>query len=163
MLFLVVSAPAQDAQAPVESPPADSPPAAQAPSPNYQPGFIDAVGRWLQEGAAKFKSEMQGAKENIDKLGNQARDTAKDVTGGILALPSSRVVTGRARCEAAQNGAPDCLAAANSVCRGKGFESGKSLDTQSEQKCPARLLLQGRPPNDTDCRTEIFVTRAVCH
>jgi hypothetical protein len=159
LLLAVAAARAQDA--PTQTPPADPPPAA-APNPSYQPGFIDAVGRWLEQGAARFKSDMQGAQENLEKLGNQARDAAKDVTGGILALPSSRVVTGRARCEAAPNGAPDCVTAANSVCQGKGFQSGRSLDTQSEQKCPARLLLQGRAPNDTDCRTEMFVTRAVC-
>ena len=158
LLFAVASVPAQDAQ----TPPADPPPQAQAPSPSYQPGFIDAVGRWLEQGAAKFKSDMQGAQENLDKLGSQTRDAAKDVTGGLLALPGARVVSGRVRCEPAPNGAPDCLAAANSVCQGKGFQSGRSLDTQSEQKCPARLLLQGRAPNDTDCRTEMFVTRAVC-
>jgi hypothetical protein len=158
LLFAVASVPAQDAQ----TPPADPPPEAQAPSPSYQPGFIDAVGRWLEQGAAKFKSDMQGAQENLDKLGSQTRDAAKDVTGGLLALPGARVVSGRVRCEPAPNGAPDCLAAANSVCQGKGFQSGRSLDTQSEQKCPARLLLQGRAPNDTDCRTEMFVTRAVC-
>jgi hypothetical protein len=160
LLFAIASAPAQDAQ--TQIPPSDPPPEAQAPSPNYQPGFIDAVGRWLEQGAAKFKSDMQGAQENLDKLGGQARDAAKDVTGGLLALPGARVVSGRVRCEPAPNGAPDCLAAANSVCQGKGFQSGRSLDTQSEQKCPARLLLQGRAPNDTDCRTEMFVTRAVC-
>ena len=62
---------------------------------------------------------MQGAQENFDKLGSQARDAAKDVTTGILALPGSRVVSGRVRCEAAPNGAPDCLTAANSVCQSK--------------------------------------------
>jgi hypothetical protein len=160
LLLVVASARAEDAQAP--SPPADPPSAAQAPNPSYQPGFIDAVGRWLEQGAAKLKSEMQGAQENLDKLGSQARDAAKDVTDGILALPGSRVVSGRVRCEPAPNGAPDCLAAANGVCQSKGFQAGRSLDTQSEQKCPARLLLQGRAPNDIDCRTEIFVTRAVC-
>src|SRR5262245_45364044 len=159
-LLLVASAQAQDVE--TQTPPADPPPAAQAPSPNYQPGFIDAVGRWLEQGAARFKSDMQDAQEGLDKFGSQARDAAKDVTSGILALPGTRVVSGRARCEPAPNGAPDCLAAANSVCQSKGFQTGKSLDTQSEQKCPARLLLQGRAPNDIDCRTEMFVTRAVC-
>ena len=72
------------------------------------------------------------------------------------------MVTGRARCETAPNGAPDCIAAATSVCRGKGFQTGKSLDTQSEQKCPARVLLSGRAPNHAECPTEIFVTRAMC-
>ena len=167
-LLLVVAALAQDVQtvqpgAP-QAPPASepAPPAAAAPGPSFQPGFIDAFGRLLEQGAAKFKSEMQGAQENFDKLGKEARDAAKDATSGFVGLPGARVVTGREHCVPAQNGAPDCLAAATAVCRGKGFQTGKSLDTQSEQKCPARLLLSGRAPNDTDCATEIYVTRAMC-
>jgi hypothetical protein len=167
-LLLVVAALAQEAQtvqpgapqAPAVSEPA--PPAAAAPGPSFQPGFIDAFGRLLEQGAAKFKSDMQGAQENLDKLGKEARDAAKDATSGFVGLPGARVVTGREHCVPAQNGAPDCLAAATAVCRGKGFQTGKSLDTQSEQKCPARLLLSGRAPNDTDCATEIYVTRAMC-
>ena len=174
VLLLVVAALAQDVQpvqpaqpSPPQAPPASEPipPAAVAPGPNFQPGFIDAFGRLLEQGAAKFKSDMQGAQENfdkLDKLGKEARDAAKDATSGFVGLPGARVVAGRERCETAQNGAPDCLAAAATVCRGKGFQTGKSLDTQSEQKCPARLLLSGRPPNDTDCATEIYVTRAMC-
>ncbi len=170
-LLLVVAAFAQDVQSvqpaqpgPPQTPPASepAPPAAATPGPSFQPGFIDAFGRLLEQGAAKFKSDMQGAQENFDKLGKEARDAAKDATSGFVGLPGARVVSGRERCAPAQNGAPDCLAAASAVCRGKGFQSGKSLDTQSEQKCSARLLLSGRPPNDTDCATEIYVTRAVC-
>jgi hypothetical protein len=174
VLLLVVAALAQDvqpvqpgqsvqpaqSQAPTASEPA--PPAAVAPGKSFQPGFIDAFGRLLEQGAAKFKSDMQGAQENFDKLGKEARDAAKDATSGFVGLPGARVVSGRELCATAQNGAPDCVAAAAAVCRGKGFQTGKSLDTQSEQKCPARLLLSGRPPNDTDCATEIYVTRAMC-
>ena len=120
--------------------------------PSYQPGFIDAVGRWLDEGAAKLKSEMQGAQENFDKLGSQARDAAKDAPPASSRLPGSRVVSGRVRCEAAPNGAPDCLTAANSVCRARAFQGGKSLDTQSELKCPAELLLEGRTPSGGNAR-----------
>ena len=151
--------PAQPQAAPASEP---APPPAVAPGPSFQPGFIDAFGRLLEQGAAKFKSDMQGAQENFDKLGKEARDAAKDATSGFVGLPGARVVSGRELCATAPNGAPDCLAAAASVCRGKGFQTGKSLDTQSEQKCPARLLLSGRPPNDTDCATEIYVTRAMC-
>jgi hypothetical protein len=161
-LVLAASALAQDSPPPAQPPSEPSPPAAVTPGPSFQPGFIDAFGRWLEQGAAKLKSDMQGEQEKFDRLGNQARDAAKDATGGLMGLSSARVVSGRARCETAPNGAPDCIAAATSVCRGKGFQTGKSLDTQSEQKCPARLLLSGRPPNDTDCATEIYVTRAVC-
>ena len=168
VLLLVVAALAQDVQPAQPAPPQaqpsiePAPPAAATPGPSFQPGFIDAFGRLLEQGAAKLKSDVQGAQENFDKLGKGARDAAKDATSGLIGLPGARVVSGRERCATAQNGAPDCLAAAATVCRGKGFQTGKSLDTQSEQKCPARLLLSGRPPNDTDCATEIYVTRAMC-
>lgn len=166
-LFLVVSALAQEAQplsqSPNQSPnqPAINPPATQAP-PAFQPGFIDAVGRWLEQGATRLKSDMQEAQENADKLGSQARDAAKETTGAVIGLPNARVITGRERCIAAPGGGSDCQVAADTVCRGKGFQGGKSLDTQSEQKCPTKLLLEGRAPNDAECPTTIFVTRAMC-
>jgi hypothetical protein len=176
-LFLVVSALAQEAQplsqspnqSPSQSPspsqnpnqPAINPPATQVP-PAFQPGFIDAVGRWLEQGATRFKSDMQEAQENADKFGSQARDAAKETTGAVIGLPNARVITGRERCIAAPGGGSDCQVAADTVCRGKGFQGGKSLDTQSEQKCPTKLLLEGRAPNDAECPTTIFVTRAMC-
>ena len=147
-------------QAPLASPaPSQTP---DDPNPAFWPGFIDAFGRWMEQGASKFKSDMQGAQENIDKLGSQAREAAKEATGTVIGLPNARALTGRERCAPAGNGAPDCPAAAVALCRGKGFQSGRSLDTQSEQKCPTRLLLEGRAPNNTECPTEIFVTRAIC-
>jgi hypothetical protein len=170
-LFLVVSALAQEAQplspSPNQSPsqnsnqPAINPPATQAP-PAFQPGFIDAVGRWLEQGATRLKSDMQEAQEKADKFGSQARDAAKDTTSAVIGLPNAQVITGRERCIAAPGGGPDCQVAADTVCRGKGFHGGKSLDTQSEQKCPTKLLLEGRAPNDAECPTTIFVTRAMC-
>ncbi len=163
-LFLVVSAPAQEVPNPSQAPsgPGNAPSTAPAPNPAFKPGFIDVFGRWLEEGATRLKSDMQGAQEKVDKFGNQARDAAKDATGAVMGLPNVRVVTGRERCALAQNGGPDCQTAANTVCRGKGFQIGKSLDTQSEQKCPAKVLLEGRAPNASKCPTEIFVTRAMC-
>jgi len=147
-------------QAPKQGPNDSANPGASPPA--FKPGFIDAVGRWLEEGASKLKSGVQGAREQVDQLGSKARDAAKDATGTIGALPNGRAVTARERCAPAANGAPDCQAAAVTLCRGKGFQTGKSLDTQSELKCPAKLLLERRAPNDKDCPTEIFVTRAMC-
>jgi hypothetical protein len=180
-LALVVSAPAQEgpvprpllplqapAQAPGEPPSQvpsqvpSQPPANADSNPAFRPGFIDVFGRWLEEGANKFKSDMQGAQEKFDQFGGQARDAAKEATGAIMALPNARPLTAHERCAPAQNGAPDCQAAALTFCRGKGFQGGKLLDTQSEQKCPTKLLLEGRAPNNTECPTEIFVTRAMC-
>jgi hypothetical protein len=68
----------------------------------------------------------------------------------------------RERCPLAASGGPDCQTAAAIACRGKGFTAGKSLDTQSEHKCAAQVLLRGRAPNELECRTETFVTRALC-
>lgn len=127
-----------------------------------QPGMIETFGRWLEEGTTRFKSDMQGAQQTFDKLGNQTFGAAKDATGAVIGLPNARVVTARERCAPAPNGSPDCQAAADALCRGKGFQSGKSLDTQSELKCPAKVLLERRTPNEANCPTEIFVTRAMC-
>ena len=156
-LLSAASALAQDAK------PSSEVPTAEATSPpNRQSGFIDAFGRWIEEGAANFRSGMKDAQEKFDKLSKDASDATKEATGTVLGLPNSRVLNVRERCAVASNGAPDCQTAALAVCRGKGFTAGKSVDTRSEQKCPPRLLLQGKPPNDTDCATETFVTRAMC-
>jgi hypothetical protein len=177
-LGLAVSALAQEVQAPSLVPgqvpnqapnlaPSETPNQAPGdpnsnPPPAFRPGFIDVLGRWLEQGASKLKSDMQGAQEKADQLGSKAREAAKEATGALGALPTARAVTARERCVPAQNGAPDCLTAAVTLCRGKGFQTGKSLDTQSEQKCPAKVLLEGRAPNATDCPPEMFVTRAMC-
>ena len=179
-LMLAISAPAQETQPPGAAPfqgpgPAPTQAPNQAPNqgandpaapgaspPAFKPGFIDAVGRWLEEGASKLKSGVQGAREQVDQFGSKAREAAKDATGAVGALPNARAVTARERCAPAANGAPDCQAAAVTLCRGKGFQTGKSLDTQTEQKCSGKFLLEGRAPNTTDCPTELFVTRAMC-
>ena len=63
------------------------------------------------------------------------------------------IVSGRQQCVVTPNGAPDCSAAVNALCRGKGFEAGTNLNTQSE------LCLEGSRAVGT-C---VFVTRAACH
>jgi hypothetical protein len=164
-LCLVTSAPAQDVRPlPSQHPgePAANPPAAPAPDSVFRPGFVDTIGHWLNEGTTRFKSDLQGAQATFDQLGKETRDAAKDATDAVVGLPNARIVTARERCAVAKNGAPDCQAAAAAACRGKGFQTGKSLDTQSEHKCPAQVLLKGRAPNDAECPTEIFVMRAVC-
>ena len=141
---LVLAASALGQEAPPSQSPGQVPP---LPNPTFRPGFIDEFNRWLEDGASKFKSGVQRAQDKVDS---------------VVGLPSTRATSGRERCARAQNGAPDCQAAAVALCRGKGFQTGKSLDTQSEQKCPAKVLLEGRAPNNTECPTELFVTRAMC-
>jgi hypothetical protein len=171
------------ARAVAEEPPTAPPPAATAPepsNPNYKPGFIDAFGRLIGDSASRLNSQIKGANETLGTIGSQttdvakdaakgavgaakdAVDTARDAAGSIIGLPSTHVVTGHELCAAAPNGAPDCRAAADAACRGKGFASGRSLDTQSTKKCPARVWLSLRPPAEGECPVETFVTRAVC-
>jgi hypothetical protein len=166
--------PSSQPPSPPPSPPSGEAAADPASSPAFKPGFIDAFGRWLEDGASKLKSDMQDAQGKIDKLNSQARAAAKEAAKSVtdsaakgandaaIALPGPRAQTGRERCAPADNGAPDCQAAALALCRGKGFQTGNSLDTQSEQKCPAKVFLEGRTPNNTECPTTIFVTRAMC-
>jgi hypothetical protein len=71
-------------------------------------------------------------------------------------------VTGRMGCPVSANGAPDCKAAADKLCQSKGHQEGKSLDTDAAEKCSAKVFLPGRKREPGDCRTENYVTRALC-
>jgi hypothetical protein len=167
--------PPASAAAPAPAVPAPTP-AAPAPPPGYQPGFIDAFGHFIGDSAAKLNSQIGNARDTLGELGNQTTDAAKgaadaaknavgaakDTAGAIVALPGTRFVEGRERCSVAPNGAADCRAAADTICHGKGFTSGKILDTRSENKCPAYVWLSGHLPAEGQCPVETFVTRAAC-
>ena len=58
--------------------------------------------------------------------------------------------------------APDCKAASVKLCQTKGYKDGKSLDTDAAQSCSAKAMIPGRKPEEGDCRTENFVTQALC-
>jgi hypothetical protein len=166
-----------------EEPPA---PPSQAPV-REEPGLLKSLGRWFQDSAARMNSDLGAARGTIDNIGDKAggvtkgaanaakdaakeaanaaaaaKNAAKDAAEVVVRLPGTRVIDGRERCASAANGAPDCRAAAETVCRGKGFASGKSMEIQSAQKCPARLWLSGRRPDASECETESFVIKAVC-
>ena len=146
-----------------------------APDP-YQPGFLDALGRWfgnskakLDEGIKSTQDAIKNTQDAFGDIGTRASGAAKgaagaaqEVTGSIVALPGTRIVSGREPCGVAANGAPDCTSAATTLCRAKGFGSGRGLDVNSAQKCPARVWWSGRQPAEGECKTETFVLRAMC-
>ena len=173
LLLLLESAATQDSQrAPDPSPP--------PPAPAAQPGVIESIGRFFEQGAASFRAHLGGAKDRFDKLGDEAAanqkdfgekaaavgkgaaDVTKDAVDAVIKLPTARVVRGRETCELAPNGAPDCVAAAEVLCRKQGFASGKSMDFTSARQCPARAWLGGREGNDAECTTVTFISRAMC-
>jgi hypothetical protein len=155
------------------APPPLAPPTAQsgepAPPSAFRPGFLDVFGRWIEGSISDLNAGISGAKGTLDKAGNVAKgaaDTAtgvaKDAAGAIANLPVARMVDGREKCAVAPNGSPDCYAAASLICKSKGYAEGKSVDTQSAQKCSARVWISGRSPKEGECATETYVIRAVC-
>jgi len=177
-LVLPPLAAAQDADPP---PPASPAPSASPP----QPGVFETIGRWVDQGTNAFQDHLRGAKRSIDDLGDQATANNKgfsdqaakvgqgavDVTkgavdatasavGAVAKLPTARLLSGRERCTLAPNGAPDCVTAAEALCRKHGFSSGKSMDFTSAEECPASTLL-GQTSRD-ECTTVTFISRAMC-
>jgi hypothetical protein len=87
-----------------------------------------------------------------------AMDATKNAVGAVAKLPTARMMSGRERCNTAPNGAPDCVSAAEALCRKHGFTSGKSMDFTSAEECPVRTLLG----QTNDCTTVTFISRAMC-
>ncbi len=141
---------------------------APAPKPNEDTGFFAAVGRWFDRQADNINSSFKGARSTVENFGNEAGVAAKSTAAGakdaaeaVARIPSVRVVSGHEKCRNAPNGAPDCVAAANALCKTKGFDSGKSVDMTTAEVCPPKVLLSGRS-SGPECRDETFVSRAFC-
>ena len=65
-------------------------------------------------------------------------------------------------CPVLANGAPDCKDAADKLCQTKAFKQGKSLTSDAAETCSAKVLIPGRARKLDDCRTDHYVTRALC-
>jgi hypothetical protein len=158
--------------------------AAPPPAPAQQkPGVFESIGRWFDNGASNFRDHLRGAKRRMDELGDDAAannkaisdqaakmgqgaadvgkgaaDATKNAVDAVAKLPTARMMSGRERCIAAPNGAPDCVSAAEALCRKHGFTSGKSMDFTSAEECPVRTLLG----QTQDCTMVTFISRAMC-
>jgi len=143
---------AQPSQAPAQAEPAPQP----APE---NPGLINEMGKLID----KIKPSIKSPSETLDDLDARAKGVAKDAGEAIsrLAKPGS-MVSGRSACPMGANGTPDCKAGADKLCQGKGFKEGKSLNTDSAETCSAKVLIPGRQRKPDDCRTDTFVTTALC-
>jgi hypothetical protein len=153
-----VQVPAQ--QAVPAAPPQQSEPAPPSPPParEQNPGLLNEMGKLLEKSISVFPT-LKSPGETIDDLNPRAKDAGDSLTR--LAKPSS-MVTGRMGCPVAANGAPDCKAGADRLCQAKGFKEGKSLDTDAAEKCSAKVYVPGYKREAGDCRTENYVTRALC-
>jgi hypothetical protein len=138
----------------------DAPAAAPAPTP--APGPFGTIGRFIDNSLLGLTLGFKGAREQVDDLTGRAHGAAKDAAGAVSRLRKPGIVAGRELCPAAPNGAPDCATATIAMCRANGFESGSSIDMQTEEKCPPQVWAAARPPAENECRLESYVTRALC-
>ncbi|KJC58052.1 hypothetical protein UP10_23945 [Bradyrhizobium sp. LTSPM299] len=140
---LGVQSPAQQPSPPepqqIELPPASAE--------RENPGLINEIGKLFEKSKSVLPA-LKSPSETMNDLSNIAR-------------PSS-MVSGRAACVVASNGAPDCKIGADRLCQSKGFKEGKSLDTDASEKCSPLVYLPGHKRGPNDCKTENFVTRAIC-
>ena len=165
----------------IEAPPVQPAP---PPAPAAKPGLFEAIGRWFDDSATGFRDHLRGAKRRIDDLGDEAAansravsdqaakvgkgavdagktaaDATKSAVDAVAKMGGSRMVQGRERCVTAPNGAPDCAAAADALCRKNGYASGKSMDFTSADECPVRTMLG---QSAEQCSTVTFISRAMC-
>jgi hypothetical protein len=131
-------------------------------------GFFATVSRWFKEHTATVNSSFEDARKKVEGFGSAAGDAAKttvqgakDAAGAVARIPSARAIAGHEKCQPAVNGAPDCVAAANAMCKAKGFDSGSSLDMTTAEVCPPKVYMSGRSSGD-ECKMETFVSRAFC-
>ena len=130
--------------------------------PPDEPGFFVTVGKWLDRQASGAKDAFRSLGREAGIAAKSTADTAKDAADTLTKqLPASSVVTGHEVCRTAPNGAPDCVAAADAICKTKGFKSGKSVDMTTAETCPPKVYLAGRSTGP-ECKTETFVSSALC-
>jgi hypothetical protein len=139
-------------------------PAPSSPSPvqDENPGLINEIGK-LWEKSKTILPTLKSPQEAFEDFNTRAKDASRDAGESLsrLAKPSL-MVSGRMGCPVSANGAPDCKAGADKLCQAKGHKEGKSLDTDAAEKCSAKVYLPGRKREPGDCRTEHYVTRALC-
>ena len=133
-------------------------PAPSSPVREESPGLINEIGKLFDK-----LPTLKSPQATIEDLNTRARDAAKGASDSLsnLAKPSL-MATGRIACPVSANGAPDCKAGADQLCQSKGYKEGKSLDTDAAEKCSAKVYLPGHKREPGDCRTENYVTRALC-
>lgn len=154
--------PPPGAQSPAQQPAPTKPEPQQIdppPAPREEnPGLINEIGK-LFEKSRTLLPPLKSPSEAIDDLNARAKGAGESLSN--IAKPAI-MVTGRTACVVAANGAPDCKAGADKLCQSKGYKEGKSLDTDAAEKCSPKVYIPGRKREPGDCKTENYVTRAVC-
>ena len=158
---LGVPPPAQQSVPNQAAPRQPEPPSSPPPAQEESPGLIDEIGKLFDKSRWTLPT-LKSPGEAIDDLNARAKDAAKDAGDSLSRLKPSTMVSGRTACLVAANGAPDCKAGADRLCQTKGYKEGNSLDTDAAEKCSPKAYIPGRKREPGDCKTENYVTRALC-
>ena len=153
-----VQEPAQQAAPDRPVPQQGEPAPSSAPAREENPGLFNDLGKMFQNSLSIFPT-LKSPGETIDDFNARAKDAGETLSR--LAKPSS-MVAGRMICPVSANGAPDCKLGADKLCQAKGFKGGKSLNTDSAETCSAKVFIPGRVRKPEDCRTDNYVTSALC-
>jgi hypothetical protein len=124
-----------------------APPPTTSPAREENPGLINEMGK-LFDRLPSILPPIKSPSEAMNDLSRLAK--------------TSSMVSGRIACPVSSNGAPDCKQAADQLCHSNGYKEGKSLNADSAEKCSAKVLIPGRQRKPDDCRTDTFVTSALC-
>jgi hypothetical protein len=144
---------------PPQPPQAEPAPQGAPPAARENPGLINEMGRLFD----KILPSAKSPSETIGDLNARARENLKDAGDALSRLTKTgAMVSGRVACPADAGGTPDCKLGANKLCQSKGYKDGKSLATDSAQACSAKVLIPGRARKPDDCRTDTYVTSALC-
>jgi hypothetical protein len=160
---LGVQTPAQQAVPDRPAPPQGEPaPSSPPPVREENPGLINEIGK-LFEKSLSILPTLKSPQQTIEDFNSRAKDATKDAGENLsrLAKPSS-MVAGRMACPVSANGAPDCKTGADKLCQTKGYKQGKSLNTDSAETCSPKAFIPGRARKPDDCRTDNYVTSALC-
>ena len=151
-------APSLGIQEPAQNTVPQPAPSPSPPEREENPGLFNEIGRMFDK-----LPTLKATQETIEDLNARAKGAARDASDSLsrLAKPSS-MVTGRTICPVSTNGSPDCKLGADKLCQAKGYKEGKSLNTDSAETCSAKVLIPGRTRKPGDCRTDNFVTSALC-
>ena len=134
--------------------------------------MFEQFGRWWDQSISDMNqsfSNMNNSWKDTFKstwpdtsTSEAASDMAKRAAESMGKFGTSRVVAGPMVCPLAPNGAPDCRAAAERLCKQHGYQTGSSVDYVTSEKCPVEITIAGRRPLPGECPTEHAVTKALC-
>ena len=95
------------------------------------------LGKFGRDTGDLARTTVDGAKDAANTVARTTVDGAKDAAGAVARIPNARVIVGHEKCKEAPNGAPDCVAAANTRVQGEGLRIRQERRHDHRRSLPA--------------------------